>query len=101
MAAILAPEEPRGGIGNRWTCRLTNSDVLVGTRRSIIIIRMSRVSRLESVGGSVAIQGQSGGGYEGEPQAFGNARFKLSATLRSMLYLILCRSSSMDFDRTL
>ena len=62
---------------------------------------MSRVSRLGSVGGSVAIQGQSGGGYGGERHAFGNASFKLSVTLRIMLYLVLCRLASMDFKRML
>ena len=44
-----------------------NSDVLLaGTRRSIIIIRMSRTARLEKVGGSVGIRGQLGGGCDGE-----------------------------------
>ena len=62
---------------------------------------MSRVGRLESAGGSVAIQGQLGEGCEGERQAFGNARFKPSVTLRSLLYLVLCSSSSMDFERLL
>ena len=42
-----------GGCGT-----FANGDVLAGTRRSIIIIRISRTLRLEKVGGSVGIRGQ-------------------------------------------
>ena len=42
-----------GGCGT-----FANGDFAAGIRRSIIIIRISRMSRLEKVGGSVRIRGQ-------------------------------------------
>ena len=75
-----------------------NSDALLaGTRRSIIIIRMSRTLRLRKVGGSVGTRGQLGGGCEGDRQDFGNTRFQPSVIFGSMLYFVLYRSTSMDF----
>lgn len=94
-----AREESRGGFECWWMFKFTNSVVLAGTRRLIIIIRMSRTSRVEKVGGLGGIRGQLGRRCEGERQAFGNARFKPSVTLRYMLYLVLCRSASMDYER--